>query len=220
MIDGLSLKKEQNQEYFTQGILEVDRRIGNGGGHAGAAWLSAAGAGAGCDHPISFSGWGGVAEDEGVKAAIEVFEAENEDIDVVWQHIPSDYARVLLSSIAAGTAPDTGFIRADYYETLATGGALMDITDLVKNDPLLGQPGYFLEPQESDRCEVNGRWYGIGSTWVAPHIYYNAEMFEAEGITPPGFKDDEIWEWDEFLEICRVFTKDSAGRHPGRCRLR
>ena len=164
---------------------------------------------------ISFSGWGGVAEDEGVKAAIEVFEAENEDIDVVWQHIPSDYARVLLSSIAAGTAPDTGFIRADYYETLATGGALMDITDLVKNDPLLGQPGYFLEPQESDRCEVNGRWYGIGSTWVAPHIYYNAEMFEAEGITPPGFKDDEIWEWDEFLEICRVFTKDSAGRHPG-----
>ena len=60
----------------------------------------------------------------------------------------------------------------------------MDITDLVKNDPLLGQPGYFLEPQESDRCEVNGRWFGIGSTWVAPHIYYNAEMFEAEGITP------------------------------------
>ena len=51
----------------------------------------------------------------------------------------------LVFSGAAGTAPDTGFIRADYYETLATGGALMD--DLVKNDPLLGQPGYFLEPQ-------------------------------------------------------------------------
>ena len=90
---------------------------------------------------ISFGGWGGVAEDEGVKAAIEVFEAENEDIEVIWQHSPSDYERVLLSGIAAGTAPDTGFISAEIYPTLALGGALMDITDLVKNDPLLGQPG-------------------------------------------------------------------------------
>ena len=122
-----------------------------------------------------------------------------------------DYGRVLLSSIAAGTAPDTGFILSDNYETLAVGGALMDITDLVKNDPLLGQPGYFLEPQEANRCEVNGRWYGIGSTWVAHHFYYNAEMFEAEGISSPGFQDDEIWEWDEFLEICKVFTRDSSG---------
>ena len=82
---------------------------------------------------ITFGGWGGVAEDEGVKAAIEVFEAENEDIDVEWLHTPSagDYGRVLLSSIAAGTAPDTGFILSDNYETLAVGGALMDITDLV-----------------------------------------------------------------------------------------
>ena len=130
---------------------------------------------------ITFGGWGGVAEDEGVKAAIEVFEAENEDIEVVWQHNPGDYMQVLLSSLAAGTAPDTGFVASDSYETLAVGGALMDITDLVKNDPLLGQPGYFLEPQEANRCEVNGRWFGIGSTWVAHHFYYNAEMFDEAG---------------------------------------
>jgi len=166
---------------------------------------------------ITFGGWGGVAEDEGVKSAIEVFEAENEDINVVWQHTPSasEYSRVTLTNIAAGTAPDTSFIRSDDYETLATGGILMDITDLVRNDPLLGQPNYFIEPQESTRCEVNGRWYGIGSTWVAHHIYYNAELFEEAGVTPPGFQDDEIWEWEEFLEICKVLTKDSAGRHPG-----
>ena len=76
---------------------------------------------------------------------------------MVWRHIPSDCARVLLSSIAAGTAPHTVSFRAVYYETFATGVALTDITDLVKNDPLLGQPGYVLQPQESDRCEVNGR---------------------------------------------------------------
>ena len=91
---------------------------------------------------ITFGGWGGVAEDEGVKAAIEVFEAENEGINVEWQHTPSatEYSRVTLTNIAAGTAPDTSFIRSDDYTTLASGGVLLDITDHVKNDPLLGQP--------------------------------------------------------------------------------
>ncbi len=165
---------------------------------------------------IAFGGWGGIAEDEGVKEAITVFMEENPDIAVQWQHTPSasEYSRVTLTNIAAGTAPDTSFIRSDDYETLAIGGALMDITNLVKTDPLLGQPGYFIEPQESTRCEVNGRWYGIGSTWVAHHFYYNAELFDDAGITPPGFQDDEIWEWEEFVAICKQLTKDSSGRNP------
>lgn len=165
---------------------------------------------------IAFGGWGGVAEDEGVQAAIQVFMEEHPDIAVEWQHTPDagEYGRVLLTNYAAGTAPDASFILSDQYETLALTGALMDITDLIQEDPVLGQPGYFLEPQESDRCAVNGRWYGIGSTWVAHHIYYNAEIFEAAGITPPGFLDDEIWAWDDFLEIAKQLTEDSAGRHP------
>ena len=61
---------------------------------------------------------------------------------------------------------------------------------------------------------IDGRWYGIGSTWVAHHIYYNAELLEAAGVTPPGFQDDEIWEWDAFVDVCKQLTMDSAGRHP------
>lgn len=166
---------------------------------------------------ISFGGWGGVAEDEGVKAAIEVFQAETPGIEVEWRHTPDadEYGRVLLTDIAAGTAPDTSFIISDQYETLAASGLLMDITDRIKDDPLLGQPGYFIEPQESTRCADNdGRWHGIGSTWVAPHIYYNAALFEEEGITPPGFQDDEIWDWDTFVTICKQLTVDSNDRHP------
>jgi len=165
---------------------------------------------------IAFGGWGAVAEDEGVKAAIEVFMEENPDIAVEWQHTPDagEYGRILLTNFAAGTAPDASFIIADDYETLAVSGALMDLTDLIENDPLLGQEDYFIQPQESNRSVINGRWYGIGSTWVAHHIYYNADIFEAAGITPPGFQDDEIWEWEEFLDICNQLTMDGAGRHP------
>lgn len=166
---------------------------------------------------ISFGGWGGVAEDEGVKAAIQAFMEENAGIAVDWQHTPDagEYGRVLLTNFAAGTAPDTSFILADQYETLRANGVLMDVTDLIMGDPLLGQPNYFIQPQESNRCaDNNGRWHGIGSTWVAPHIYYNAAIFEEAGITPPGFKEDEIWDWDTFIENCKQLTFDANGRHP------
>lgn len=166
---------------------------------------------------ITFGGWGGVAEDEGVQAAIEVFQEENPNILVEWQHTPEagDYNTVLLTNFAAGTAPDTSFIVADAYETYRQEGLLMDITDQIVDDPLLGQEDYFIQPQEGDRCaDDEGRWHGIGSCWVAPHIYYNAEMFDDAGIDPPGFKDDELWEWDDFVDICKQFTVDSRGRHP------
>lgn len=97
---------------------------------------------------IAFGGWGGVAEDEGVQEAIAVFMAEHPEIAVEWQHTPDagEYSRITLTNIAAGTAPDTSFIRADDYETLAVSGVLMDLTDLIENDPLLGQPDYFIKP--------------------------------------------------------------------------
>lgn len=165
---------------------------------------------------ISFGGWGGVAEDEGVRAAIDVFMQENPAVAIEWQHTPDagEFNRVLLTNFAAGTAPDTAFIISDAYETYRTQGLLLDITDQLTADPLLGAPDYFL-PQEAFRCaDDNGRWHGIGSCWVAHHIYYNAQIFEEAGIAPPGFGEDEIWDWDTFVSICKQLTVDANGLHP------
>jgi multiple sugar transport system substrate-binding protein len=136
---------------------------------------------------ITFAGWGGVAEDEGVRAAIDVFHGQHANIRVRWQHVPdaNEFGRVLLTNIAAGTAPDTAFILSDQYETLRQAGVLLDITDRIAADPLLGQPNYFIQPQESNRsANGNGRWHGIGSTWVAHHMYYNAALFDEAGTSP------------------------------------
>jgi multiple sugar transport system substrate-binding protein len=166
---------------------------------------------------IVFGGWGATAEDNGVQAAIKIFQEENPGINVEWQITPqaADYMQQLLTNFAAGTAPDTSFITSDSYETLRASGQLMDITDLIKGDELLGQENYFIEPQETNRAaDANGRWHGIGSTWVAHHLYYNADLLEKAGITPPGFKDDEIWDWDTFVANAKQLTLDSNGRHP------
>jgi multiple sugar transport system substrate-binding protein len=167
---------------------------------------------------VVFGGWGATAEDNGVQAAIKAFQKENPNIEVVWQITPQagDYMKVLLTNFAAQTAPDTSFITSDSYETLRKQGVLVDITDRIKADPLLGKKDYFIEPQESTRCaDSQGHWHGIGSCWVAPHLYYNAALFDEAKITPPGFKDNEIWDWDTFLGIAKQLTVDKNGRHPG-----
>ncbi len=166
---------------------------------------------------LVFGGWGATAEDNGVQAAIKEFVKENPNIAVEWQLTPAaaDYMQQLLTNFAAGTAPDASFITADSFETLRAAGQLMDITDRVKADPQLSQPNYFFEPQETDRCaDANGHWHGIGSTWVAHHTYINLDLFEKAGIKPPGFKDEEIWDWDTYVANAKQLTLDGNGKHP------
>ncbi|GAB4458162.1 MAG: hypothetical protein Fur0044_51410 [Anaerolineae bacterium] len=166
---------------------------------------------------ISFSGWGATQEDEGVRAAMKVFEGENPNIKMEWVHIPDTnaYNDRILSMAAAGTPPDTGFIGSDIFTTFARDAVLLDITDRVKGDPVIGKEGYFIEPQETQRCTFNGQWYGIGSCWVAPHIYYNADIFEQEGIEPPSNDPAKAWDWDHLLEVATQLTVDNNGKHPG-----
>lgn len=119
-----------------------------------------------------------------------------------------------MAMTAAGTPPDTAFIYNTLFQQYAKDGLLMDITNQLKADPVLGANDYFIEPQESERCTRDGKWYGIGSCWVAPHIYYNADIFEKEGIAPPSNDPDEAWTWDEFLQIANQLTIDVNGKHP------
>ena len=52
-------------------------------------------------------------------------------------HTPDRYEEVLQTMLAAGDAPDV-YKLGGYYPDLAARGALMDITENVANDPVLG----------------------------------------------------------------------------------
>lgn len=163
---------------------------------------------------VTFMGWGGTEEDEGVKSAIKQFESEQDKVKVTWLHTPEQYLDKLVTNIAAGTPPDTAFVGADAYGTFVKQGLLMDITDKIKSDSLMGAADYFIQPQEEQRCAKDGKWYGIGSCWVAPHIYYNADIFAEAGIEPPSNDPDHAWTWDKFLEVATALTVDANGKHP------
>jgi multiple sugar transport system substrate-binding protein len=165
---------------------------------------------------IVFGGWGATAEDNGVQAAIKEFMSQNPNIAVQWQLTPQAnyYMQQLLTNFADGPAPDASFITTDAYETLAKGGQLMDLTDRIKADPDLSKPDYFFPQEVTRSADDEGHWHGIGSTWVAAQTYHNLDIFDKAGIKPPGFKDEELWDWDTFITNAKQLTVDENGRHP------
>ena len=134
-----------------------------------------------------------------------------------WIHIPDagSYNDKVLPMVAAGTPPDTGFILSNSFATFVRDGLLLDITDKIKSDPVIGADDWFIQPQETERSTIDGKWYGIGSCWVGPHLYYNADVFEEVGIEPPSNDPAKAWDWDQFLEIANQLTVDTNGNHPG-----
>jgi multiple sugar transport system substrate-binding protein len=163
---------------------------------------------------ITFTGWGGTEEDEGVKAAIKYYEENNPGMKVTWIQIPENYAQKIMAMVAAGTPPDTAFVDNGAFQQWAKTGLLMDITNNIKSDPVVGAKDWFIQPQEEQRCTREGKWYGIGSCWVAPHIYYNKDIFDKEGIEPPSNDPTKSWTWDHFLEVSKQLTVDVNGKHP------
>jgi multiple sugar transport system substrate-binding protein len=162
---------------------------------------------------ISMMGWGSILEKENVQKGLDLFQSKNPNIKVNWLHTPEDYETKLKTMLAGGTPPDVfwGNNMADY----VSRGVVMDITDRVKSDPVLGKPDYFLQPQEEQRAIINGKWYGIGSCWVIPHLYYNVDLLQQAGIEPPSSDPAKAWTWDQYLDIARKLTIDNAGKHPG-----
>jgi multiple sugar transport system substrate-binding protein len=183
-------------------------------GEAGGAPTSAPAAGASGDAvTISMMGWGSILEKDNVQKGLDLFQSNNPDIKVNWLHTPEDYETKLKTMLAGGTPPDVfwGSNMADY----VARGVVMDITERVKSDPVLGKADYFIQPQEEERATINGKWYGIGSCWVIPHLYYNVDLLQAAGVEPPSADPAQAWSWDQYLEIARKLTIDNAGKHPG-----
>jgi multiple sugar transport system substrate-binding protein len=164
---------------------------------------------------IEFLGEPGVLEMRDEEA--EKFQAENPNIEWIQVEQAEGVSRLeqLLALVAAGTPPDCARVESDVYRTFCKDDLLLGISAYIQADPDLSQPDYWIQPQERDRCEYEGEWYGVGSCWVAPHFYYNKSLFDELGVEPPSNDPDEAWTWDEFLEIARQLTVDTSGNHPG-----
>ena len=158
-------------------------------------------------------GWGSPLERQNVENGLKQFQSQHPNIRVNWLHTPDDYETKLLTALGGGNAPDV-FWTNNVRDYIARS-VVLDITERLKQDPTLGKPDYFIEPQEEQRCTVKQHWFGIGSCWVLGHLYYNADLLEKAKIDPPSPDPDQAWTWDHFLDVVKELTLDSKGKHPG-----
>lgn len=111
------------------------------------------------------------------------------------------FREVLLANIAAGTPPDCTILW-DSPIAYAIRGVLLPLDDMMANSKysqLENWPAGVLAS-----CQYKGQTYGLPATAGSYAIYFNAEMFEAKGIsTKP---EDFPKTWDDLRKLSKEFT--------------
>jgi multiple sugar transport system substrate-binding protein len=157
---------------------------------------------------ITFMHWGDLNEKTALTNVIKKFEEMNPNIRVDQRHVPDDYMTKLNTLAAANDLPDVFHMNEGLAHTWAAEGRLMDLTDYVAQYPSfqnrLPQTFYYHAP---------GRTFGTMNAAEIVMLFYNTELFEAGGITPPPAKAAEAYTWDQFVETAKALTLDGNGRN-------
>jgi len=160
---------------------------------------------------LNFVGWeASPLETASVENGLEVFMAENPNITVEYNTIPSggDYNSKILTMMMADTGPDVFFCNAYTYRSFIDGGYLLDITDNFNS--VYNIDDYI--PSSASIMSVDNKVYGISSCTVSPVIYYNKTVFDEAGLPYPPSDPDEAWTWDEFRDIAKQLTTVENGK--------
>lgn len=160
---------------------------------------------------LRFTYWGSDVEKAAIEGMITVFEKANPEIDVVPIQIPyEEYTAQVSAMILSGQAPDVGYLPGLQAPLWAQEGKLMDLTDLVENDPLLSsalpETRYYYAP---------GKIAGLNTAVEATLLFYNRALFDQAGIPYPPSDPQAAWTWDEFVAAAKLLTTDAGGKHPG-----
>lgn len=146
--------------------------------------------------------------DSPLQEGIARFMEQNPDIEVELI-FASPFEEKILNMVAGNVDFDVLYVSQDVYLSWVNAGILMDITDLIAQDPDMGQPNFFL-PIEADRSAVNGRWYGIGSSWSLFQVYYDRAVFEQSGLPPLPRRAADAMSWDDFVALARKLVSSDG----------
>ncbi|MCD9025274.1 ABC transporter substrate-binding protein [Cohnella silvisoli] len=167
----------------------------------------------GANEPITLrmTVWGAPEEVAAYKVAIAKFEAKYSNITVKLQHIAADYDTKLTTMVAGNDVPDIAMMESGSIAfPLAEQGKFYNLQEFLQSDPeinadsLVPNISYSLEP---------GNVIGLAPGPESFGLFYNEDIFNDAGLTPPPSKASEAWTWDEFVEVAKKLTVDTKGRN-------
>ncbi|MGC4105381.1 MAG: sugar ABC transporter substrate-binding protein [Thermomicrobiales bacterium] len=156
---------------------------------------------------LTFMHWGDLNEKTAITNVIKKFEEANSNITIDQRHVPDDYGTKLNTLAAANDLPDLFHMSEGPAHAWAADGKIMDMTQYRDKYPVFGdrlpQTFYYYAP---------GKTFGTMNAAEIMMLFYNREMFEESGVTPPPAKASEALSWDEFVALAKSVTVDNSGK--------
>lgn len=151
---------------------------------------------------MSFFAFDNPEVEEGVVAA---FEAKYPEIDVDFQSVTfSDIFQKYKTLIAGDSAPDVMAMNFDNSYQFAALGALESLDEWMIQTGL--DKNIYYE-STLDMFKVNGKQFAMPATFSDVVLYYNKDLFDAEGLEYP----QKDWTWDDLKTTAAALTKDTDG---------
>lgn len=126
------------------------------------------------------------------------FDDANPDITVEYRVVPfDDLVQESLRAFATGQAPDIVSFDNPDFAMFSSRGAMLDITDRVKNSTVIKTDAYFAGPLNS--VSWDGKLFGLPKYTDTIGLFYNKDLFRKAGLDP----ETPPKTWDELLEAAR-----------------
>ncbi|GAA2173778.1 sugar ABC transporter substrate-binding protein [Arthrobacter parietis] len=155
---------------------------------------------------ITISNWGDPGDEAIYDDVSERFNEQYPNVTVNNDFTPittwTEYVNKLVSSVAAGNAPDVINIATEGVDLGLHNELFAPLDGYIQNDPEGEKLIASFDPALVEGFTEDGSTYLMPNTWNSMLIYYNTKLFEEAGIERPS----EDWTWNEFLEISRKLT--------------
>lgn len=126
------------------------------------------------------------------------FDDANQDIVVEYRAVPfDDLVNESLRAFATGQAPDIVSFDNPDFALFSSRGAMLDITDRVKNSTVIKADNYYAGPLNS--VTWDGKYFGLPKYTDTIAVFYNKDLFKKAGLDP----ENPPKTWDELLDAAR-----------------
>jgi multiple sugar transport system substrate-binding protein len=178
------------------------RLLATAGLAAGAALVMSGCAASQPDGPVTITYSNFISNDgneENLASIVAAFEKKNPDIKVDVKTLPyGDYGTALQTDLAAGTVADVFDIEYANYAAYQANGVLAEI-------PVSNPESY--RATLLDAYSTDGKQYALPSSFSDVVLYYNADLFDAAGVSYPTVD----WTWADEKAAAEKLTDQAAG---------
>ncbi|MHB0856256.1 MAG: ABC transporter substrate-binding protein [Anaerolineae bacterium] len=154
----------------------------------------------------------GPEEFEAKDAYNQEFVASHPGLTVELQQLPAgqNYFEKLMTTMAAGTAPDVFDMWEGYVQPYAENGQLVNLDPFLETDSKVNKDSF--QPAAEAAATYQDSFYAFMMDFIPGpvELFFNTAHFDAAGLPYP----TELWTWDNVREAASALTIGTSGSVP------